>query len=100
MKTPRHRAEQIVAKLRQADVELGKGLKVCATMFPVAHEHWFVSVADARAIIKQWREMYNRHRPHSALGYATPAAYAAGLRGLRSPPAPSVPAGTPAPVGA
>jgi len=25
---PRHRAEQIVAKLRQADVELGKGLKV------------------------------------------------------------------------
>ncbi|MGB2754980.1 MAG: transposase [Phycisphaerae bacterium] len=27
MKT-RHRAEQIVAKLRQADVELGKGLKV------------------------------------------------------------------------
>lgn len=24
----RHRAEQVVAKLRQADVELGKGLKV------------------------------------------------------------------------
>ncbi len=24
----RHRAEQIVSKLRQADVELGKGLKV------------------------------------------------------------------------
>ena len=27
-KTKRHSAEQIVAKLRQADVELGKGLKV------------------------------------------------------------------------
>jgi transposase-like protein len=25
---PRYRAEQIVAKLRQADVDLGKGLKV------------------------------------------------------------------------
>ena len=64
------------------------------------NEHWFVSVADARAIIEEWRQMYNRQRPHSALGYATPAAYAAGLRGLRSPPAPSAPAGTPKPVGA
>ncbi|MGB3195499.1 MAG: transposase, partial [Phycisphaerae bacterium] len=43
------------------------------------NEHWFVSVADARAIIEQWREMYNRHRPHSALGYATPAPVGAGL---------------------
>ena len=64
------------------------------------NEHWFVSVADARAIIEEWRQMYNRDRPHSALGYATPAAYAAGLRGLRSPPAPSAPAGAPTPVGA
>jgi hypothetical protein len=30
----------------------------------------------------------------------SPAAYAERLRGLRSPPAPSAPAGTPAPVGA
>ena len=64
------------------------------------NEHWFVSLADARAIIEGWRQTYNGERPHSALGYATPAAYAERLWGLRSPPAPSAPAGTPAPVGA
>jgi len=41
------------------------------------NEHWFVSVADARATIEAWREVYNRERPHSSLGYETPQAFAA-----------------------
>ncbi len=33
------------------------------------NEHWFLSLADVEA----WRLDYNRARPHSALGYRTPA---------------------------
>jgi putative transposase len=34
---------------------------------------------DARAKIGAWTHDYNHRRPHSALGYATPAAVAANL---------------------
>lgn len=36
----------------------------------------FASLAEARSIIEEWRIDYNRVRPHSALGYLTPAEYA------------------------
>ena len=36
------------------------------------NQHWFGSLAEARAIIEAWRQDYNQQRPHSALGYATP----------------------------
>ena len=36
------------------------------------NEHWFISLADAREIVEAWRLDYNRERPHSSLGYATP----------------------------
>lgn len=38
--------------------------------------HWFLSLADARRKIEEWRCFYNEMRPHSALGWATPAEYA------------------------
>jgi putative transposase len=41
------------------------------------NEHWFVSVADAKAAIEAWRVDYNTVRPHASLGQQTPAAYAA-----------------------
>ena len=41
------------------------------------NEHWFVSVAEAKAIIEAWRVDYNTVRPHASLGQQTPAAYAA-----------------------
>jgi len=37
----------------------------------------FGSLAEARAVIAAWHKEYNTLRPHSALGYKTPAAYAA-----------------------
>jgi transposase InsO family protein len=37
----------------------------------------FAGVREARALARAWKEDYNRHRPHSALGYRTPAEYAA-----------------------
>lgn len=40
------------------------------------NEHWFLSLADARCKIEQWRCFYNEERPHSALGWKTPAEFA------------------------
>ena len=41
------------------------------------NEHWFRSLAEAREIIGAWRADYNQRRPHSELGYQTPAEFAA-----------------------
>ena len=37
----------------------------------------FLSLTEARYVIDRWRLDYNHHRPHSALDYQTPAAFAA-----------------------
>ena len=37
----------------------------------------FLGLEDARWVIDRWRLDYNHRRPHSALGYQTPAAFAA-----------------------
>jgi hypothetical protein len=36
------------------------------------NENWFLSIDDARQKIEAWRQDYNNHRPHSALGNRTP----------------------------
>jgi len=43
------------------------------------NETLFLSMAHARVEIAAWVEDYNRERPHSSLGYTTPAAFAAEL---------------------
>ena len=37
----------------------------------------FSCLPEAKVVISDWREDYNHHRPHSALGMRTPAAFAA-----------------------
>lgn len=37
----------------------------------------FESLTEAKYLARQWRRSYNTHRPHSSLGYQTPAAFAA-----------------------
>lgn len=52
------------------------------------NEHWFLSLDDARQLVEEWRQDYNRERPHSALGYQTPAAFAqSAVLAAISPPA-------------
>jgi putative transposase len=43
------------------------------------NEHWFVTMAQARRVIENWRIEYNEERPHSSLGYLTPARFAADM---------------------
>jgi hypothetical protein len=40
------------------------------------NETLFTSLAEARLAINAWKEDYNNHRPHSALGNSTPAEFA------------------------
>ena len=55
---------------------------------------WFRNRVDAKVGIEQWRRHYNDVRPHSSLGYLTPAEFKAQLRagsddGGRSPAMPA-----------
>jgi putative transposase len=40
------------------------------------NETLFSSLAQARAAITEWKEDYNRNRPHSSLGNITPSEFA------------------------
>ena len=45
------------------------------------NEHWFTSLAHARAVIAGWLREYNDERPKRSLGGLTPTAYARQLAG-------------------
>jgi len=46
-------------------------------------QYWFASLEEARQIIEAWRIEYNTERPHQALEYRTPTAFAATWEPLR-----------------
>jgi putative transposase len=48
------------------------------------NESLFFTLGQARAILARWVHDYNTERPHSSLGYATPAAFAAELEKQRA----------------
>ena len=37
----------------------------------------FLNLVEARCVVEEWRLDYNHHRPHSSLGWRTPAVFAA-----------------------
>ena len=37
-----------------------------------ARKSWFTDIDQARSIIEEWRDDYNRLRPHGSLGALTP----------------------------
>ena len=47
------------------------------------NETTFTSLAQAKAVLEEWRRDYNAVRPHSSIGWLTPDAYAAQFTGQR-----------------
>jgi transposase InsO family protein len=47
----------------------------------------FYSVKEAKVLVEDWRLEYNNHRPHSGLGYMTPAGFASSCIASASPTA-------------
>jgi hypothetical protein len=48
---------------------------------------WFLSRGQAKIVIDAWGHHYNEVRPHSSLGYLTPAEFAAKLKQEDAAPA-------------
>ena len=44
------------------------------------NENLFGSLGDAKSVLKDWKEDYNHHRPHSSLGNLTPQEFAQKMR--------------------
>ncbi len=38
------------------------------------NQHWFLTLADAREKVEDWRSYYNEERPHGAIGNVPPVA--------------------------
>ena len=49
------------------------------------NQEWFRSRAEAKVVIEAWRQHYNEARPHSSLGYLTPAEFGATLNHNAAP---------------
>ena len=62
------------------------------------NETLFRGLDHARSVIAKWAEDYNTARPHSALDYRTPAAYAATLQAARGPDAARTDSSAPGPL--
>ena len=78
------RPEEIIAKLREADVLLGQGKRVAEVVKALGvsevklrdellDREICYSLREAQVLIEAWRRHYNTVRPHSALGYRPPA---------------------------
>jgi len=61
-------SEQIITKLREAEVLLSQGMRD-----ELLDREIFYSLKEAQILIEMWRKHYNMVRPHSSLGYKPPA---------------------------
>ena len=65
---------------------------------PHLNEHRFLSMNHARPVVAGWVEDFNTARPHWAIGYMSPAAYAATLKPQRAPALRHLESSAPMPV--
>jgi transposase InsO family protein len=41
----------------------------------LSDENWFLSLEDAREKVEEWRQHYNREKPHGSLGNVPPVEF-------------------------
>ena len=70
----RHTPERIVRKLRDGDAMLNAGKEEAAVLQALEE---FENLVATKKLTAAWQEDYNQRRPHSSLGYVTPAEFAA-----------------------
>lgn len=66
-------------QLHRARVSLGESLRRVVQRPPsdeLLSTEQFNTLLEARVLIEDWRLDYNHNRPHSSLGWMTPAVYA------------------------
>ena len=80
---PTRAASRCASSDRQADRERVRRKLQRQVSRRMLNEHWFVSLADAKAAIEAWRVDYNTVRPHSSLDGATPEQFARITEGAR-----------------
>ncbi len=90
MPRKRHTPEQIIGKLREAEVarRVVERCSKCAGPWAspsrlgdeLLDGEIFYSLKEAEVLIERWRHHYDTVRPHSALGYRPPAPQAIALR--------------------
>jgi len=59
---------------------LGDARIVCLVIDECLNENLFSSLDDAKGVLKDWKEDYNNHRPHSSLGNLTPQEFTQKMR--------------------
>src|SRR6185312_13676239 len=80
----RPKPEEIVAKLRQADVLISQGQSVAEAIRAISvsvvtygdellNDEIFYTLKEAQIVIESWRRHDNTVRPHASLGYRPPA---------------------------
>ena len=82
MPRTRHTVEQIITKLREAEVALSKGQPVaqaCRTLGITAqrreellNRELFATLWEVQVIVERWRRHDNQIRPHRGLGLRRP----------------------------
>ena len=81
MSKKRHTPEQIISKLREAEISRAKracGLYAHRDIITELRDELlnlerFDTLHEAKVLVERWRHIYNRIRPHSSLGYRPPA---------------------------
>ncbi len=54
-------------------------IEITTLLSSVAEELFVYTLEEAQVLVEQWRQIYNKVRPHSALGYRPPAPEAIGI---------------------
>ena len=84
MARKRYTAEEIIGPLRTIEIENGQRPRDRGGLSQVEYHRTelrdellngelFYTLQEARVIVEGWRQRYNTHRPHSALGYRPPS---------------------------